>query len=438
MTRNFPSLLLVATLLAVVLGGSVTAAAQERTQRARVRGAEPLQDPSSTYEFLVNKGKLLFEYGRFRESAEAFMAACATDQGQAEAVCWQRLATVAERAGLIGVAIDSWARTAATDPNLAEASGREAERLRSAFGAVRFSVPVGRRLPSRPLPLSHEGLLIDPQLKKYLKKFLALTEVEGISEHEVWLPVGRYAGEGIAFEIAPGAVTEFALSGAVVPYRPVSFGLADRPPARSVPGPWELAIAFQLSSGNAPGDGIGVAPIGLGGALSIGRRFGPLRVEARLRWGGTATASIGEDAEGLRQGTAWHVLGQADVGVDLNLRPYLYLTPHFGLVGGSLGELLLSCLAEQKASSVVYSGECRLGAAAVGGQAGADLWWVPVKTEGRVVFRLGVWGEALGGWVLTEAGETLGGGLDTSVLRIDSHQFTWIRVGLDVGTSFRF
>jgi len=438
MTGKLPSVLLVATLLAALASVPITALAQDRTQRARVRGAEPLVDPSTTYEFLVNKGKLLFEYGQFRESTEAFMAACATDRGQLEAGCWQRLATVAERAALIGVAIDAWGRTAAVDPNLADACDREAKRLIRAFGAVRFSVPEGRRLPSRPLALSHEGLLIDPQIKKHLKKFLELTEIEGISEQEVWLPVGKYAGKDLAFEILPGAVTELALSGAVVPYRPVSFGLAGRPRARAVSGPWELAIAFELSSGNAPGDGIGVAPVGLGGALSIGRRFGPVRVEARLRWGGTATAAVGEDAEGLRQGTATHVLGQADLGVDLNLRPALYLTPHFGLVVGSLGELLLSCLAEQKASSVVYAGECRLGAGALGGQAGVDLWWVPVKTEGRVVFRAGLWGEALGGWVLAEAGDTLGGGLDTSVVRIDSHQFTWIRVGLDVGTSFRF
>ncbi len=433
---HFP--LYLALVAASLMLAPASGQAEERNYRSRVRGVEPAEDPTQSYEFLVNKGKLFFQYGQFRESAQAFIAACATDQGAKEAGCWQRLATVAEKAGMVGLAIDAWANAAVLEPRLADQAKREGDRLSSSFGQVTVKPPPGRDLPTSPIELSYQGLLIDPQIKEYLKKFLDLAAVDGIGEAELWLPKGKYEASGISFEVTPGAPVEVALSPSLVPYRPVSFGLADRQPARPVPGPWEVGVSFELSFGNAPGDGIGVAPVGLGGNVSVGRRLGPVRLEGRMRWGGTATASAGDDIEAVRTGTAWHVLGQFDVGVDLSMASGLYLTPHAGFVAGSLGELLLSCLAEQKATGVVYAGECRLGAAAAGAQAGADIWWVPLKTGGRVLFRAGVWGEALGGGIRAIAGNDLGGGLDTRLIRVDSNQFTWIRAGLNVGTAIRF
>ncbi len=412
--------------------------AQEQQNRARVRGTESAEDPSKSYEFLVSKGKLLFEHGQYRESAQAFMVACDTARGLREAGCWQRLATVAEKAGLIGIAIDAWGRTAELEPRLSEQAEREGQRLRDVFGTVRIYVPGDRRLPSHPIQLSYEGMLIDPQLKKYLKKFLDFAAVQGIEREEIWLPAGRYSSGDFSFEVKAAALTEVDLGKDLVPYRPTAFGLTGAAPARAVPGPWEMAFAFDLGAGNAPGDGIGVAPIGLGGLLSFGRRVGPVRVEGRFRFGGTLTQSSRPDDDGLRQGGALHLLGQVDVGVDLALSPSLYLTPHAGLVGGSLGELLFSCLAEQKQSAVVFGGECRLSAVALGGQLGADLWLVPAGTGGRLVFRAGLWAEVLGGRVLAGVGQELAGGLDTQIVRVDSNQFTWIRAGLNVGPSIRF
>jgi len=403
-----------------------------------VPGAQSGEDPTKSYEFLVNKGKLLFEHGQYREAAQAFMVACDTVRGLREAGCWQRLATVAEKAGLIGVAIDAWERAAELEARLSEQAVREGQRLRDAFGTVRVHVPPDRRLPSHPIQLTYEGLLIDPQLKKYLKKFLDFAAVQGIQREEIWLPAGRYSSGEFSFEVEAAKLVEVDLGRDLVPYRPVAFGLVGAAPARAVPGPWELGFAFELGAGNAPGDGIGVAPLGLGGRLSFGRRLGPVRIEGRLRFGGTLTQSSGPDDERIREGGALHVLGQVDVGVDLALSPSLYLTPHVGFVGGSLGDLLFSCLAEQKRTAVVIGGECRLGAAALGAQLGADLWIVPKGVDGRLVFRAGVWAEALGGRVLAEAGEKLAGGLDTTIVRVDSNQFTWIRAGLDVGPAIRF
>jgi len=412
--------------------------AQDQQERVRVRGAESAEDPSKSYEFLVSKGKLLFEHGQYRESAQAFMVACDTARGLREAGCWQRLATVAEKAGLIGVAIDAWGRTAELEPRLSEQAEREGQRLRDAFGTVQIYVPADRRLPSHPIQLTYEGMLIDPQLKKYLRKFLDFAAVKGIERREIWLPAGLYSSGDFSFEVKAAALTEVDLGKDLVPYRPTAFGLAGTSPARAVPGPWEVAVAFELGAGNAPGDGIGVAPVGLGGRLSFGRRVGPVRIEGRFRFGGTLTQSSGSDDEGIRQGGALHLLGTVDVGVDLALSPSLYLTPHAGLVGGSLGELLFSCLAEQKQSALVFGGECRLGAVALGGQLGVDLWLVPEGAGGRVVFRAGLWAEVLGGRVLAGAGQELAGGLDTQIIRVDSNQFTWIRAGLDVGPSIRF
>jgi hypothetical protein len=416
---------------------SAPASAQEQRQ-SRVRGVEQADDPTKSYEFLINKGKLLFEHGQYREASQAFMVACDTARGLREPGCWQRLATVSEKAGLIGVAIDAWNRTAELEPRLAEQANRESSRLRSAFGTVEVNAPSDRRLPSHPIELRYEGMLIDPELKKYIKKFLDFAAVEGIKDAHLWLPAGSYTRGDFSFEVRATETTVVELGKDLVPYRPSAFGLAGAEPARAVPGPWEFSVGFELGAGNAPGDGIGVAPIGLGGRVTIGRRVGPVRVEARFRTGGTLTQSAGTDEELLRQGSAWHVLGQADVGVDLSLRPWLYLTPHVGVVGGSLGELLFACLAEQKQSAVVVSGECRLGAAAIGAQLGADLWFVPATADGRVVFRAGLWAEVLAGKVLSEAGESLAGSSEAHIVRVDSNQFTWIRMGLDIGPSIRF
>jgi len=424
-------------LVLLVLAWSGPASAQEQRQ-SRVRGVEQVEDPTKSYEFLVNKGKLLFEHGQYREAAQAFIIACDTARGLREPGCWQRLATVAEKAGLIGVAIDAWNRTAELEPKLAEQATREGGRLRAVFGIVEVNAPTDRRLPSHPIELRYEGMLIDPELKKYVKKFLDFAAVEGIKEKDIWLPAGRYTQGDFGFDVRATETTVIELSKDLVPYRPSAFGLAGAEPARPVPGPWEFSVGFELGAGNAPGDGIGVAPVGLGGRVTIGRRIGPVRVEGKFRTGGTLTQSAGADEELLREGSAWHVLGQADVGVDLSLRPWLFLTPHVGLVGGSLGELLFSCLAEQKASVVVLAGECRLGAAAIGAQLGADLWFVPVTADGRVVFRAGLWAEVLAGSVLAEAGQSLAGSSDTHIVRVDSNQFTWIRVGLDIGPSIRF
>jgi hypothetical protein len=281
-------------------------------------------------------------------------------------------------------------------------------------------------------------MLIDPELKKYLKKFLDFAAIQGIEREDLWLPAGRYSSGDFSFEVKSAEVTDVELGGDLVPYRPTAFGLAGAAPALAVAGPWEMAFAFELGAGNAPGDGIGVAPIGLGGQLSFGRRVGPARIEGRFRIGGTLTQSSRPDEEGLRQGGATHVLGQLDVGVDLALSPAFYLTPHAGFVGGSLGELLFSCLAEQKQSAVVFGGECRLGAVALGGQLGADFWFVPKGAGGRLVIRAGLWAEVLGGRVLALAGQELAGGLDTQIVRVESNQFTWIRAGLNVGPSIRF
>tara|TARA_Y100001968_G_scaffold317556_1_gene346740 strand:+ start:76 stop:1356 length:1281 start_codon:yes stop_codon:yes gene_type:complete len=425
-------------LLVVLITLPAASATAQDAPRVRVKGSAPLESAGPSYEYLIQKGKLLFEHGRFRESVDAFIEACETARGLREAGCWQRLATVAERAGMIGVAMDAWQRTAELDARLADQALAEEQRLRQAFGKVTLELPPDTRLPSRPIEVRYEGLLIDPQVKKYLKRFLDLAAVAGLEERVLWLPAGRYSVGDLSFESVAGESRTVSLGSDLVPYRPAAFGLRGAAPSRSVPGPWALSVAFEMGLGNAPGDGIGVAPAGLGLRVGLTRRLGPVRFGGGLRLGATITSASGEDEEGLRDGSAWHALGEAEVGVDLAVRPALYLTPRLAFVGGSLGQLLFSCLAEEKASGIVYRGECRLGGVALGGRAGVDLWYVPERDDGRVVLRVGLWAEALGGRVLAAAGDVLAGGLEASLVRVDSNRFVWLRGGFDVGPVIRF
>ena len=399
---------------------------------------EPAGGDEASYEFLSRQGQLLFDYGKFDEATRAFAQACATPEGSAEFECWRRLGTTAEKAGEVGVAIEAWAAADDLGGEGGIVATQELQRLMGAYGEVRLHVPVERSLPTIPGQLDYEGLLIDPALKVYLAAVQQRAAEGGIGGDSIWLPTGQYRFEGAAFAVTAGTATDLALPARLVPYRSRAFAPPDAPPSVGLGGPWEVGADLELVFGGAPGGGLGNGPAGLGGRLRFGRHVGPLRLELGIRVGGTPVSSAGTDPDGLRASTALQTLGQLDVGVSLALGPRLFLVPHAALVGGSLGSLLTACRVEQPTTGRVWDGECRLGSLVLGGQAGADLQLVLPERTGRLVLRLGLFGEALAGGLVAVPGDRLKGGLDVNLKQADRWRFTWLRGGLDVGLSVRF
>jgi len=417
------------------LAGSPMAEAQEK-RTSRIKGTEPVIPEEESYTFLARQGALLFDYGKFDQATDSFVKACATDEGANDPDCWRRLGTVATRSGQIGIAIGAWSTVLPMDPERAPIAQRELERLKSSFGQVRVVLPAERSLPSKQVTVGFEGLIIDPSIKSHLKGVIQDIERYGFSRVDLWLPLGTYTVGDSSVTVEADKTADWVLPPSLVPYRPRAFGLADRPTASPVAGPWEFGVALEVGSGGTPDGSVGSLPITVGGQLRLARHAGPVRIEGRLRLGATPSASFSDDPDGIRSATSAQVLGQLDLGVDLALSPSSYLTPHIGLVGGSMGNLLVGCLAENETRQVVYLGECRLAGVGLGAQAGVDLWWV--LGTGRASLRIGLAGETLGGVVPIAAGRALKGETDTRLIRVDSSRFVWVRGLFDIGVSVRF
>ncbi|MCP4867508.1 MAG: hypothetical protein GY898_02170 [Proteobacteria bacterium] len=393
-------------------------------------------DDEASYEFLSRQGQLLFDYGKFDEATVAFSDACATPEGGADFECWRKLATSAERAGRIGIAIDAWASALDLPGEEAAVAKREWQRLRGTFGAVLLEPAEGRELPTVAGVLVHTGLLIDPALKAHVATVAERAAEGGFDTDLLWLPPGSYTFDGFPFDVEAGSEIVVSLPPKLVPWRSAAFRGADAGPLSPEGGPWSVGADVQLGMGGAPGGGLGLGPMGFGMQVRLGRRFGPVRIEGRGRFGGTPTATS-TDADD-RAGSALHILGQLDVGLDLAPAPALRLTPHAGFVGGTLGAMLVGCRAEASADAFVYDGECRVGSLAAGGQAGLDLLILPRTKLGRVGIRIGVFGEALAGGVMAVPGQAFGGDLDMVIVKLERWRFVALKGGLDVGISLRF
>ena len=250
------------------------------------------------------------------------------------------------------------------------------------------------------------------------------------------MPAGQYSLGGQSWTVTSGEAVQTTLPASALLYRHQAFGLGGRLPA-GVAGPFELGGDLHVGFGGSPGGGLGLDPVSLGGQLRFGVHAGPLRLELRGRaegWGAKSRALPGGD----RDLTGLVLMGQFDVGVDLMLAPRAFLTPHAGVVGGSLGTVLVECLAERASVPQVFEGECRLGAAGVGGQAGLDAWFVPPTPGGRLTVRVGLSAEAGAAGVNAAPEGTLEGGEGLTLVRMSNPQFAWLRGGVDVGVSLRF
>ena len=392
-------------------------------------------DEDASYPFLTRQGQLLFDYGRFDEATATFEQACATPEGAADFECWRRLATTAEKAGRVGVAISAWDSATSVSGGDPAAAGRELDRLLGAYGAVRLVVPPGRDLPTVPGLLEFMGMLIDPAAKAYIAAVVERVGAEGLDRDEIWLPSGEYRFEGLSFVIEASAASELVLPPTLVPYRSRAFRAAGGPAPAGLAGPWSLGVDVEVAAGGTPGGGLGLGPVGVGGRVRFGRRLGALRLEVGARIGVTRTASPGGEVE--RSGSALGLLGELDVGVDLAPASRLLITPHAAIVGGSTGAMLGGCRAEKGGSAHVWDGECRLGSLAAGARAGLDFELIPPARVGRIGIRIGLFGEALAAGLVAVPGDPLTGAEDATLLRLSRWRFTLLRGGLDVGLSIR-
>lgn len=392
-----------------------------------------LAEERPSYEFLQRQGRLLGGNGRLDAATDTFVQACATPEGAADPGCWQQLATLAEQAGRIGVALDAWERMEALGGEGAPTARGEIERLRSSYGQVSFELAPGRALPTHPGELSHRGLLIDPKLKGFLAAVVRQTAESGLPA-DPWLPPGEYELDGFVWNVLAGGVNEVILPGRLAPWRHRAFGLAN---VEAVPvgGPWEAGVDGSVALGDAPGGGLGLLPVAAGVRARIGGHLGPVRLEGRVRITG---APVRSESDPDRDGAALQLLGSFDFGLDLAVARGVYLTPHAAVVGGSLGTMLVGCVAQSVADGVTWHGECRIGATGVGPQGGLDLWGVVPGTRGHLQLRGGLFAEALAGGLSAAPADPLTGVEGAEIVRMDSPRFVWVRGGVDVGVSLRF
>jgi hypothetical protein len=390
-----------------------------------------------SYEFLSRHGQLLFEYGKYDEALSAFAAACATPEGAADFDCWRKLAASAERARRIGDAIEAWERAAALGGEGSATADQESGRLRAAFGRVRLLPAPGRSLPSWPLRLEYQGLLIDPALKAYLAGLTGGLAAAGVAEEELWLPAGDYTAGRLHFVVTAGETLELPLPARFLPYRQLAWGLAGDGQGRPLGGPWELGVDGELLAGGIPG---GRAEQGLpqwGFRLRLARHLGPLRLEAsgllswRPAWAGPGAAA---PLLGAR-------LGSLGVGFDLALGRAAWLVPHAAFVGGSAGTVETGCVARQVGSGAAWQGRCRVSTLALGARAGLDLFGIPGaarRRAGRIALRIGIFGEALGGGIAAVPGDGLESGFDLKLVQAARWRMAWLHGGLDGAVSLRF
>ena len=403
---------------------------------ARPASAQPA-DEEQSYEFLRRQGRLLFEYGKFDEAAEALAAACADPLGAGDASCHADLALTAEKAGRVGVAIAAWEAVVRIGGDDVAQARSELGRLQGAYGLVRVGIPAQRALPTLPLAIAHTGMLIDPALKAYLGAVAKRLADTGLATAELWLPAGPYTLGDVTFDVPAGGAVEIALGRDVVPWRPQTFGMAGAAPAVALGGPTELSVALAIGLAGVPGGGLGVGPARVGATLGLARHVGPVRLEVRGRIGGTPLGSLGDDPDGVRNATALEILGGLDIGLDLQLASRAFLTPHIGLTAGTLGSLLVPCVAEHVETLTVSAGECRLPAVALGGVAGVDLLLIPGTEPGRLGIRIGMAAEFLGAGFVAAPGDVLKG--ETATL-VRSERWRFARMGglIDVGVALRF
>ena len=396
----------------------------------------PAEEEPQGFEYLLRVGKLNLDYSRFEVAADALEAACRTPEGIQNFECYRLWATAAEKAYRIDDALLAWDGAEAVAEQGNTLARDEAGRIRGTYGEVVLHAPWGRTLPSLPLDLIFEGLLLDPELKKYLERVTSRLAKKGLEKKELFLPGGPYRIGALAFTTAAGERVELLLPEELVPYR--SAGVGAKAGARAVAGAGGVGVSVEAGAVVTPDAAVGLSrSVGFGLGLRAGFRRGPVRIEGRLRIGAVPTITNVEDPpeDASRPGVGLAVLGQGDLGVDLQAGPAWLITPHVGGVGGTLGSLLVGCSAE--ADGVRWAGECNLPTAVGGVQVGLDITRLLGRTAAptRAELRAGVKVDILRGTFAAKEGAAVG---DFVLHEADVDGFSVIAPGLEASVSLRF
>lgn len=401
-----------------------------------IAGAQEPADSAPSYEFLKRQADLLFSYKKYDEAADSLVHACGTDEGKVSRECHSRLGNAAEKAGRVGLAIHAWELASVLGEEAQREALGELDRLYSTYGRLLLYPPAGRELPTRPMPLAHTGFLIDPKQKETLSALIDRTGRKGLDESTVWLPFGDYTLGNHTFEITAGEAFALVLDPEDVPFQAGAL-TGDDAGFVALGGPGELFVGAYIGVGAISGNAVGVQPLGLGGLLTIGRHFGPLRLEARVRVSGVQSKSPSKPEDISRTNPGVQVLGGIDAGVDVRLGGGAWLTPHLSVLGGRVGSVVTGCVAVQPSTEHRYAGECSLGAAGVGGALGVDLLVLPAGDPRRLGLRIGLGFEAVGGAVVAAEGASLVG-LGAQIESVGTRGFVRLGGGLDVGLALRF
>ncbi len=416
-----------APLLGMLLAALVVPAA------AAAQADDPTADQG--YEYFLRVGKLNLDYSRYEAAADAFRSACRAPEGVENFECYRLWATAAEKAYRIDEALLAWDGAEAVAEQGNTLARDEAGRIRATYGEVVLHAPWGRTFPSLPFDLVFEGLLLDPELKEYLERVTSRLAGKGLEKKELFLPGGTYRIGDMTFISAAGERVELLLPERLVPYRSAGVGAPDG--ARAVAGPGGIGVAFEPGAFVAAAAAVGTTPVALGLQVRAGLRRGPVRIEGRLRAGVVPTSTNADPPPpgDERSGAAVYVLGQADVGLDLQPAASWLITPHVGGVGGSLGSMVVACQAD--AGGIRWSGECRLPAAAGGVQVGVDLtrFLGASRSAARAELRAGVRVDVLRAGIVASPGDVVG---EMSLHESAVAGFAVVAPGGEIGVTVRF
>jgi hypothetical protein len=169
-----------------------------------------------SYELLLKRASMMFDYGRYEDAWGALSEACNSFEAEEDPDCFEQLARAATAVGRIGEAIQAWDRCAAIamghgdEPRSADAAARAVE-LWSTWGILRLQPPPGRTWPTRPLVLQPDDPILDPVAAARVRVLADEVKTRGLTSPAVWLPIGRYRVGGVVVDVVAGPGVDLSL-----------------------------------------------------------------------------------------------------------------------------------------------------------------------------------------------------------------------------------
>ncbi|TNE89108.1 MAG: hypothetical protein EP330_11760 [Deltaproteobacteria bacterium] len=280
------------------------------------------QDPD--FRSHLDQAKFFAKRGWMEDAREELDKAITSEDGRVDPDVWWLLASVRLELGdLAGAeAAAEKAQTYARDEELLHAASALATFLRESFGTLRIDSDPGG-LTTR-LELATEASFADPAVAAYVARVVATSAEQGTRlPVDLELPVGAFAVNGIAAEVAANEVHTVTLTPAQL--------LA---PAGSQLWRIDVALGAQSWVGVSPSLG----PVAPSAALGLRRLAGPLSLAVTATWHPQPFARVDKNPV---YGAASASL-DASVGASLRA-PFGVWTPALGYRVGSVAGAELAC-----------------------------------------------------------------------------------------------